>query len=35
VKAVTDPDNIFRDLYTKTCRASRGLAPAGGHADRV
>jgi FAD/FMN-containing dehydrogenase len=26
-KAVTDPDNIFRDLYTKTCRASRGLPP--------
>jgi FAD/FMN-containing dehydrogenase len=25
VKAVTDPDNIFRDLYTKTCRAARGL----------
>jgi FAD/FMN-containing dehydrogenase len=26
-KSVTDPDNIFRDLYTKTCRASRGLPP--------
>ena len=25
VKAITDPDNIFRDLYTKTCRAARGL----------
>lgn len=25
VKQVTDPDNIFRDLYNKTCRASRGL----------
>lgn len=25
VKAVTDPDNIFRGLYEKTCRASRGL----------
>jgi FAD/FMN-containing dehydrogenase len=25
VKAITDPNNIFRDLYTKTCRASRGL----------
>jgi hypothetical protein len=25
VKKVTDPDNVFRDLYTKTCRASRGL----------
>jgi FAD binding domain-containing protein len=27
MKALTDPDNIFRDLYTKTCLASRGLAP--------
>jgi hypothetical protein len=26
VKAITDPDNIFRDLYTKTCRAARGLS---------
>jgi hypothetical protein len=24
-KRVTDPRNRFRDLYTKTCRASRGL----------
>ena len=28
VKTVADPDNIFRDLYTKTCRASQGLPPA-------
>jgi len=26
VKAITDPDNIFRDLYSKTCRAAMGLA---------
>ncbi len=25
VKQQTDPDNIFRGLYEKTCRASRGL----------
>jgi FAD/FMN-containing dehydrogenase len=25
VKARTDPQNIFRNLYTKTCRAVRGL----------
>jgi FAD/FMN-containing dehydrogenase len=25
VKAVTDPKNLFRDLYTKTCRAAMGL----------
>jgi len=25
-KQITDPDNIFRNLYTKTCRASRGLS---------
>ncbi len=25
VKAITDPDGIFRDLYVKTCRAARGL----------
>ena len=25
VKQFTDPDNIFRDLYTKTCRAALGL----------
>ena len=25
VKRKTDPNNIFRDLYTKTCKASRGL----------
>ena len=24
VKARTDPDNLFRDLYTKTCRAAMG-----------
>jgi FAD/FMN-containing dehydrogenase len=25
VKRKTDPDNIFRDLYTKTCRTAMGL----------
>jgi FAD/FMN-containing dehydrogenase len=25
VKAITDPNNVFRDLYTKTCRAAMGL----------
>jgi hypothetical protein len=25
-KAVADPDNIFRDLYTKTCRTMQGLS---------
>jgi FAD/FMN-containing dehydrogenase len=25
VKAITDPRNLLRDLYTKTCRAARGL----------
>jgi FAD/FMN-containing dehydrogenase len=25
VKQLTDPNNIFRDLYTKTCRAALGL----------
>ena len=25
VKSKTDPDNIFRDLYTKTCRTMMGL----------
>lgn len=25
VKAQTDPQNIFRDLYTKTCKTMRGL----------
>ena len=25
VKAVTDPYNVFRDLYSKTCRAPQGL----------
>ncbi|MFH1064010.1 MAG: FAD-binding oxidoreductase [Candidatus Woesearchaeota archaeon] len=25
VKRKTDPDNIFRDIYTKMCRSSRGL----------
>jgi len=24
-KAIADPDNIFRDLYTKTCKAAQGL----------
>jgi len=26
VKALTDPGNLFRDLFTKTCRAAMGLA---------
>lgn len=26
VKAITDPDNVFRDLYTKTCRTAMGVA---------
>ncbi|MBX3198135.1 MAG: FAD-binding oxidoreductase [Labilithrix sp.] len=25
VKAITDPKNLLRDVYTKTCRAARGL----------
>ena len=25
VKAITDPDNVFRDLYTKTCKAAMGI----------
>ena len=25
VKRITDPDNIFRDLYEKTVQAARGL----------
>jgi hypothetical protein len=25
VKQLTDPQNIFRDLYAKTCRAARGI----------
>jgi hypothetical protein len=25
VKRITDPDNIFRDLYTKMVKAARGL----------
>lgn len=25
VKQMTDPGNVFRDLYTKTCRAAQGL----------
>jgi FAD/FMN-containing dehydrogenase len=29
VKSRTDPRNIFRDLYAKTCRAARGLADQG------
>jgi FAD/FMN-containing dehydrogenase len=24
VKAITDPNNVFRDLYTKTCKAAMG-----------
>ena len=26
VKRITDPDNIFRGLYEKTCRSSQGIA---------
>ena len=26
VKAQTDPDNLFRDIYTKTCRAAMGVS---------
>ena len=26
VKRVTDPNNVFRDLYTKTCKAAMGIA---------
>jgi FAD/FMN-containing dehydrogenase len=26
VKAITDPENLFRDLYSKTCRAAMGHA---------
>jgi hypothetical protein len=26
VKALTDPRNVFRDLYVKTCRAAMGIA---------
>jgi FAD/FMN-containing dehydrogenase len=26
VKAITDPDNVFRDLYTKTCKTVMGHA---------
>ncbi len=26
VKVITDPDNVFRDLYTKTCKAAMGVA---------
>ncbi len=26
VKAITDPQNVFRDLYTKMCRAAMGVA---------
>jgi len=25
VKAITDPDNVFRDLYDKTCKAAMGV----------
>ncbi|MCA1828736.1 MAG: FAD-binding oxidoreductase [Myxococcales bacterium] len=28
VKALTDPDNVFRDLYTKTCKAAMGVGSA-------
>lgn len=28
VKRITDPDNIFRDLYAKTCRATMGIRDA-------
>ena len=28
VKALTDPENVFRDLYTKTCKAAMGVSPA-------
>ncbi len=24
-KRITDPKNLFRDLYDKTCRAARGI----------
>jgi hypothetical protein len=27
VKAITDPDNVFRDLYQKTCQAAMGRSP--------
>jgi hypothetical protein len=26
VKAITDPRNLFRDLYTKTCKVAMGIA---------
>lgn len=26
VKRITDPNNVFRDLYTKTCKAAMGVA---------
>jgi FAD/FMN-containing dehydrogenase len=26
VKAITDPNNVFRDLYDKTCRAAMGVS---------
>lgn len=25
IKAITDPEGVFRDLYVKTCRAARGV----------
>ncbi|MFA6514753.1 MAG: hypothetical protein WCT42_00610 [Candidatus Paceibacterota bacterium] len=25
VKKITDPNNIFRDLYTKMCKTTQGL----------
>jgi FAD/FMN-containing dehydrogenase len=34
VKARTDPDNVFRDLYDKTCRAPRGLTGLKGRGGR-
>lgn len=30
VKKITDPDNVFRDLFTKTCLAARGIERRGG-----
>ena len=35
VKAITDPQNLFRDLYTKTCRAAMGLAGLDSRADLI
>jgi FAD/FMN-containing dehydrogenase len=33
VKAIADPNNIFRDLYTKTCQAAQGRGQARGPGD--